>query len=97
MQYLPTVPSLSLASLEKSMPITCIEKGAAKYLNQSWRIRSAVFFLTVARQTTSSFSSKFSRKNLRSTPKTFTHHLLVDLDKAHDRVDREKILGLLWE
>ena len=49
----------------------CLEKDAAKKLNQTWMIPSSVFVPALAKQTT--FHKNF--QNLRSMPKTSTYAL----------------------
>ena len=55
-----TRKSLSSASLENCIP-SALKKDAAKYFNQIWTVRSAVFFPAVALQKKISLPSKFSR------------------------------------
>ena len=69
---------------------SALKTDAAKWMNQSWMIPSAVFTLAIALQTKISLSSKFLR-NLGSMPKTFTHVL------STSRKHTTRLRGSSWE
>ena len=73
-----------------------MKKGAAKWLNQTWMLPSAVFVPAIAIQGHISLSRKISRNrdNVKEYAKdVFT--FFVDLEKAYDRVPCEKFWGVL--
>jgi len=80
---------ISLLSLRWKKYAKCLE-DAAKQLNQSWRISSAVFVLAVALQTKISHSNKFSR-NLANIPQMCMH--VLSTSRQHSAVSFGKIVG----
>jgi len=77
-----------------SLP-SALKKDAAKKMNQSWMIPSAVFILAIALQTKISLYSKFLRR-FGSMPKTF-NTCFVDLEKVYGPVLRNKLWRVLRE
>ena len=67
-----TDQGVSLLSLLEKFMSSALKTDVAKWLNQSWRIPSAVFVLDAAPQTKFSLSNKFSR-NLGSMTKRSMH------------------------
>jgi len=80
---------ISLLSIPGKVYAKCIE-DTAKYLNQSWSVPA------VALQTKISLSSQFSR-NIGSIYVKDVYTCFVEVERAYDRVLREKLWGVLRE